>query len=212
MLRGDFKNVLSLSLTKLIPSSLWSKYIEPTLTMGFRNRGLFGEKHAKRDWVKCLSPEVYTTQFQFPTFLSPVYLYNDPIQSPGKHLERFPLPLPGLSGMTTVLFWTFQQLFCAISQNHRATEGLMLEGTSYGDLVQPPYLKEGWLQQIAQSHVQLGFNISRDGDTRTSLGSLPQPLTTYAVFAYMGFPMLQSMPIAFCPVTGHHWAQSSCHL
>lgn len=134
-----------------------------------------------------------------------MYFYSDPIQSPGKHLERFPLLLPGFSGETTVLFWTFQKLFCANSHRNTETQkGQCWKGLPMVILSKSPVKVGSITADCSGSCPILGFNISRDGDTRTSLSSLPQPLTTYAVFAYMGFPMLQSMPIAFCPVTGHH--------
>lgn len=96
------------------------------------------------------------------------------------------------------------------TQNHRrANAG---RGFLWWSCPKPPVKVGSITADCSGSCPISGFNIFRDGDTRTSLGSLPQPLTTYAVFAYMGFPMLQSVPIAFCPVAGHHWAQSSCHL
>ena len=64
------------------------------------------------------------------------------------------------------------QLFLANhSQNHRMVGvGRNLCGSSSPTLLP----KQGHLQQAAQHHVQPGLNISREGDSTTSLGSLFQ--------------------------------------
>jgi len=57
------------------------------------------------------------------------------------------------------------------------------------------------------------LNISREGDSTASLGSLGQGSVTlrgkkfFLLFSW-NFPLLQLVPIAPCPVTGHHWKES----
>ena len=71
-------------------------------------------------------------------------------------------------------------------------------------------LKQGHLELVVQDQVQM-INISRKGDSTTSLGSLCQcswhcVCALSKVFRYVQRepPVLQFVPIASCPVTGHH--------
>ena len=92
------------------------------------------------------------------------------------------------------------------SQNHRMVGvGRDLRGSSSPT----PLLKQGHLQQDAQDHVQVGFeNLHRRRIHNTS--GQPVPVLRHPQreevlpHVQMKLPMLQFVPIAPCPVAGHH--------
>lgn len=57
------------------------------------------------------------------------------------------------------------------STYHRIREWLSLEGTS-GDWLSNSPLKQDYLKQVAQNHLQMAFNIFKSRDFMTSLGNL----------------------------------------
>jgi len=108
---------------------------------------------------------------------------------------------------STIFFFQYTYL------DHRITEWSGLERTSVGYLVQSPPPKQGHLQQAAQDLVQLGLEYLR----RKRLHNLPgQPVPVLRLpqreeilpHVQMELPMLQFVPIAPCPVAGHHWKES----
>jgi len=60
-------------------------------------------------------------------------------------------------------------------------ESLWLAGISGGVESSPPCSEKGRMGQAAQGHVQLGLNISKDGDSKTALGNLFLRLITFTV-------------------------------
>jgi len=93
----------------------------------------------------------------------------------------------------------------------RITECSELEGTSVGHPVQP-LLKQGRLQQAAEDLVQAGLEYLQ----RRRLHSLPgQPgpglhrpqREEILPHVHLELPLLQFVPVAPCPVTGHHWKE-----
>jgi len=96
----------------------------------------------------------------------------------------------------------------ALGQNHRMVGvGRHLCGSSSPT----PLLKQGHLQQPAQDHVQMGLEYLQ----RRRLHSLPgQPVPVLRhpqreeVLPHVPeLPMPQFMPVAPCPVAGHHWKE-----
>ena len=84
-----------------------------------------------------------------------------------------------------------------------------LEGTSVDHLVQPPLTKQGHLQQAEQDIVQAGLEYLQ----RRRIHNLPgQPVPglrhpqreEVLPHVQMELPVLQFVPIAPCPVAGHH--------
>lgn len=63
---------------------------------------------------------------------------------------------------------------------HRTTELKALEGTSGGHVVRPP-ANAGSLQQMTQKSIQVALDISREGDSITSLCSPCQDSGTLTV-------------------------------
>ena len=66
-------------------------------------------------------------------------------------------------------------------QNHQITEWLKLEGTSRLHLVQSPYSEQVTKSTLPMTMFSWVLNISKSGDSTTSLGSLFQCLTTLTV-------------------------------
>ena len=105
-------------------------------------------------------------------------------------------------------FDSFKNLCCPTTAAwYRITECSGLEGTSVSHLVQPR------LQQAAQDHVQAGLEYLQ----RRRLHNLPgQPVPVLhhpqreevLPHVQLELPVLQFVPIAPCPVTGHHWKGS----
>lgn len=98
----------------------------------------------------------------------------------------------------------------ALAPLHGITEWLRLAWTPV----------QSHIQQACQGHVQLGskylqgwrhLNISKAGDTMTSLSNLCQCSTTFIVknkkYYPREFPVFQFVPIISCPVTGHYWEE-----
>lgn len=93
---------------------------------------------------------------------------------------------------------------------HGSTEWLGLEETSGDDLVQPACSiipSAPHLQHIAQYHFQMHrkiLNLSREGDSATSLGNLFQFSVSLTVFPHteMELPVFQFVPVASCAIIG----------
>jgi len=81
-----------------------------------------------------------------------------------------------------------------------------LEGTSVGHLVQPPCQSRVTYSRLHRSLSRWVLKISREGDSTTSLGSLFQGSVTLRgrKFFLVFRRKLQFVPVAPCPVTGHH--------
>ena len=100
------------------------------------------------------------------------------------------------------------------SQNHRITDSQNGRGWK-GPLWSPsstPLPKQGHPEQAAQDHVQAGLEYLR----RRRLHSLPgQPgpglrhpqREEVLPRVQLELPLLQFVPIAPCPVAGHHWKE-----
>lgn len=76
-------------------------------------------------------------------------------------------------------------------------------------LVLPPFnpsAKAHCLEQVAQESIQAGFDISREGDSTTNLGSLFQGSVTFKVkkFFLMFRWNFHFVPAISCSVTGHY--------
>ena len=97
---------------------------------------------------------------------------------------------------------------------HKITESQNGRGwNSAGHPVQPPRPKQGHLQQAAQDLVQAGLEYLQ----RRRIYNLPgQPVPVLRhpqseeVLPHVQteLPVPQFVPIAPCPVTGHHWTES----
>ena len=97
-----------------------------------------------------------------------------------------------------------------MSQNHRMVG---VERDLWGSSSPIPLPKQGDLQQAAQDVVQVGFEYLQ----RRRLHNLPgqsvpvlwHPLSKEVLpRVQLKRPMLQSVPVAPCPVAGHHWKES----
>ena len=110
--------------------------------------------------------------------------------------------------------WTHQDVSANASREvprtlQRVTESLKLEGTAGRHLVQPPCsgrAAESWLPRTMAKQL---LNISKNGESTTSLGNLCQCLVTLTLKKV--FPdvkressVFQCVPIASGPGTGHH--------
>jgi len=104
------------------------------------------------------------------------------------------LPRPkGLFLFPVQIYWSWEEG----SQNHRmAAFGRDL----YGSSSPAPLTKKGHLQQAAQDLVQVGLNISREGDSTTSLGKVFQCSVTlrgkkfFLMFSW-NFPCFSLCPL-----------------
>lgn len=67
------------------------------------------------------------------------------------------------------------------SANHGITEPVAEIVHHIRRSFHPALLKQGQLQQVAQGHDHIGFSISKEGDSDTSLGNLSQCLITLTV-------------------------------
>jgi len=63
----------------------------------------------------------------------------------------------------------------------KITELMSLERTSRDHLVEIPSSGQGQLQKVALCHVQLGFEISRDGYSTTPVSKLFHPWSTKSI-------------------------------
>jgi len=83
------------------------------------------------------------------------------------------------------------------SQNHRMVEvGRDLCGSSSPT----PLPKQGHLQQAAQDRIQVVVNISREGDSTTSLGSLFQSSVTLRVKKFFLMFRWNFLCFSLCPL------------
>ena len=97
------------------------------------------------------------------------------------------------------------------NNSHRITEWSGLEGTSVSHLSPTLLPKQGHLQQAAQDRVQAGPEYLQR--RLHHLPGQPVPVLRHPqreeVLPHVQteLPMLQFVPIAPCPVTGHHWKE-----
>ena len=88
-----------------------------------------------------------------------------------------------------------------------------VQGTSVDHLVQPPYRRQGLLEQVAQDCVQAGFQYLQRRRIHSPSGQ-PVPVLHHPQSeeilprVQMELPMLQFVPVAPCPVAGHHRKES----
>jgi len=84
-----------------------------------------------------------------------------------------------------------------------------IKGTSVGHLVQPPLLKQGHPEQAAQDLVQVGLEYLQRRRLHSPSGE-PVPVLRHPQrevvlpHVQMELPVLQFVPVAPCPVAGHH--------
>lgn len=106
------------------------------------------------------------------------------------------------------------------SQNHRMHEAWRDHWRSSGPT---SLVKKGHLEQDAQHHVQMPFEISRDGDSTTTLGNLFQWLKLVSQWALQMWlknnagcsqgpkPLLKKSPIlSYCYVLSYFICLDSC--
>ena len=116
---------------------------------------------------------------------------------------------PSLTCIFLIVRSTMLQFHWSVSQNHRMVGvGSDLCGSSSPTLLP----KQGHLQKAAQDRVQAGLEYLQ----RRRLHNLPgqpvpvlrHPLREEALpHVQMELPVPQFVPIAPCPVTGHHWKE-----
>ena len=104
-------------------------------------------------------------------------------------------------------------------QGFTVTEGLTLEGTSGGHLVQSSYSSRAAQSWIPRTVSRCLWKISKVRKSTVFLGNLSQCSVTLRVKKFFSDvqrepPVFQFAPIASGPITGHHWKQpapSSLH-
>ena len=110
--------------------------------------------------------------------------------------------------MWIISYWSSVE--CLLLSNHRITESQ--NGRGYGSSSPTLLPKQGHLQQAAEELVQVGLEYLQ----RKRLHNLPgQPVPVLRhphreevlPHVQVELPMLQFVPIAPCPVTGHHWKE-----
>lgn len=80
----------------------------------------------------------------------------------------------------TFILWN-EWYISIFSANHGITEPVAEIVHCIRRSFHPGLLKQGQLQQVAQGHDHIGFSISKEGDSNTSLGNLSQCLITLTV-------------------------------
>ena len=93
--------------------------------------------------------------------------------------------------------------------NHRIAESQGLEGTSVDHLLQPPLPRQGHLKQVAQDHVQVGFEYLQRRRLH-NLSGQPVPVLHHPqrdevlLHVQMELPMFHFVSVVPCPVAGRH--------
>ena len=86
-------------------------------------------------------------------------------------------------------------------------------GDLWGSSSPTPLPKQGHLQQAAQDRIQLGFQYLQRSRLHNPSGQpvavLRHPQSEEVLPpVQMELPQLQFVPVAPCPVAGHHWKES----
>ena len=88
----------------------------------------------------------------------------------------------------------------SISQNHKITACSGLEGTSVGHLVQPSCRSRVTYSRLHRTLSRQGLNISREGDSTTSLGNLLQYSVTLRVKKFFLMFRRNFLSLSLCPL------------